>query len=161
MKTCYILIGVPASGKSTWLSEEGVDAEVLASSDNTIEVVAARYGMTYSQGFKTLIDFAQLVFENDLKTAIKDNLNIVIDRTNLTPKVRKRFIDMFKKAGYKITAIYFETPQQAEWDRRIKSRPGKEIPDYVLKSMSLNFTIPSLEEGFDEIIAGELHEEFT
>lgn len=161
MKTCYILIGVPASGKSTWSSNNFGNSVITASSDNNIECVAQSYGFTYSETFKDLIAFATKVFERDLQYAIDYNENIVIDRTNVSPKVRKRFIDMFKKSDYKVIAVYFPTPKIDEWERRLKSRPGKFIPQDVLNSMATNLVEPGLHEGFDEIIQGELHEKST
>ena len=156
MKNCYILIGVPASGKSTWVNNNVNLYEAIASSDNTIETVAEEYGFTYSETFNNLIKFATMVFERDLEVAIELEKNIVIDRTNLTPKVRKRFIDMFKKAGYTVIAVVFETPEADEWKRRLDSRPGKFIPQTVLDSMSKNFVYPNVDEGFDYVIKGDL-----
>ena len=152
MSKCYILIGVPASGKSTWTNTNDHLYDAIASSDATIEAVAESYGFTYSETFKDLISFAQKVFERDLQSAIDLGDNIIIDRTNLTPKVRKKFIDQFKKAGYEVIAVFFETPDVVEWDRRLRSREGKFIPQDVLNSMANNLTYPSLDEGFDKII---------
>lgn len=154
IKFCYILVGVPASGKSTWTAENYFCYDTLASSDAIIDQVSEEYGFTYSETFKELIGFAQKVFERDLQTAIDLEENVVIDRTNLTPKVRKKFIDQFKKAGYNVVAVFFETPGAVEWDRRLRSRKGKFIPQDVLNSMAHNLTYPSLEEGFDKITDG-------
>ncbi len=154
MANCYILIGVPASGKSTWVDNNQHLYDAIASSDDTIEIVASEYGFTYSETFKKLIDFASMVFERDLKSAIDLNENIVIDRTNVSSKARKRFIDMFKKAGYTVTAVVFETPNAEEWKRRLDSRPDKFIPEDVLTSMSKNFVYPNVDEGFDYVIKG-------
>lgn len=156
MPNCYILVGVPGSGKSTYLKANIIDVETVASSDNTIETIAEEYGFTYSEAFKDLIGFATKVFEDDLGLAIDNDDDIAIDRTNLTPKVRKRFIDMFKKAGYTVTAVVFETPDEEEWKLRLNSRPGKHIPQDVLNSMVKNFVYPTLDEGFDFIVEGKL-----
>jgi hypothetical protein len=53
---------------------------------------------------------------------------------------------------YKI-AVVFKTPDPAELERRLNSRPGKNIPKHVQASMAdqLNNNPPTLEEGFDEI----------
>lgn len=153
MKKCYILIGVPASGKSTWI-ESRLDKFNVLSSDNVIETVAHQFGFTYSEVFNELIKFSTKVFESDILKNIEIGADVAIDRTNLSPKVRKRFIDQFKKAGYEVTAVFFETPGVVEWDRRLRSRQGKFIPQDVLNSMANNLTYPSLDEGFDKIIDG-------
>jgi gluconate kinase len=45
----------------------------------------------------------------------------------------------------------FKTPEADELKRRLESRPGKSIPDHVIKSMIDNFEMPTEEEGFKEI----------
>ena len=66
-KTCIILAGVPASGKSTWTAHRRVENvfkrghEVVLSTDKIIEEVAQLYGYTYDQAFKELIGFAEKV----------------------------------------------------------------------------------------------------
>lgn len=154
MLTCYILIGVPGSGKSTWVkSKNKIDDFIIASSDDVIEKVSNKYGFTYSETFKDLIKFAQKVFEHNIQSAINLNKNIIIDRTNLNPKTRKKFIDLFKNTNrYKIVGVFFETPNLAEWNKRLNSRKGKFISQSILNSMVDNLVCPSLDEGFDEII---------
>jgi tRNA uridine 5-carbamoylmethylation protein Kti12 len=46
----------------------------------------------------------------------------------------------------------FPTPPEDELKRRLGSRPGKNIPDNVIKKMIKGFTLPTPEEGFDEIV---------
>ena len=156
MSICYLLIGVPASGKSTWIKNNIGLFDSIASSDDTIEQVAEEYGFTYNESFSKLIDFATMVLNKDLKVAIQNQHRIAIDRTNVSSKKRKHFIDMFKRAGYKVVAVYFPTPPKEEWERRLSDRSGKTIPQNVLNSMANNLVPPSLEEGFDEIITNPI-----
>ena len=157
-KICYILVGMPASGKSTWIHDNayknlpGDEPYYVASTDDTIETVSRLYDMTYNQGFKNLINFAESVMWNDLPLAVEEGIKIYIDRTNLTVKSRKKFIDFLKPHGYTFKAIVFPTPDETEWHRRLDSRQGKTIPEYVLESMRNSYEMPTLSEGFDEII---------
>ena len=151
-KICYILIGMPASGKSTWIhNQEWIDATYIASTDDTIETVSRLYGMTYDQGFKNLIGFAESNMWNNLQQSAEEGIQIYIDRTNLSAKSRKKFIDFLKPHGYTFKAIVFCTPGETEWRRRLESRPGKTIPEDVLKNMRRSYEMPLQGEGFDEI----------
>jgi predicted kinase len=151
-KTCYILIGMPASGKSTWIDGDlSEDPYYVASTDDTIETVSRLYDMTYDQGFKNLIAFAESVMWNDLQQAAEEGIKIYIDRTNLSAKSRKKLIDFMKPYGYTFKAIVFPTPDETEWRRRLESRPGKTIPEDVLKNMRRSYEMPLPGEGFDEI----------
>ena len=157
-KICYILVGMPASGKSTWIRDNssigdlpGNEPYYMASTDDTIETVSRLYDMTYDQGFKNLIAFAESVMWNDLQQAAEEGIKIYIDRTNLSAKSRKKLIDFMKPYGYTFKAIVFCTPDETEWRRRLDSRPGKTIPEDVLKNMRRSYEMPLPGEGFDEI----------
>jgi gluconate kinase len=52
---------------------------------------------------------------------------------------------------YEHIAVVFKTPEKEELDRRLASRPGKNIPAHVMRSMIEHFEMPSEEEGFKEI----------
>jgi predicted kinase len=155
-KICYILVGMPASGKSTWIRDNesignlpGNEPYYVASTDNIIDFIVRQHGMTYDQGFKNLIAFAESVMWDDLQSAAEQGIKIYIDRTNLTVKSRKKFIDFLKPYGYTFEAIVFNTPDETEWRRRLDSRQGKTIPEYVLESMRNSYEVPTLSEGFE------------
>lgn len=155
MPKCTILVGVPGSGKSTWLfNQDYVEDRYIASTDDIIQSIAFGFGMTYDEGFKDLIKFAEKVMWKELADFAEDGERIYIDRTNLTAKSRKKFIDFLKPYGYEFEAVYFETPETDEWARRLY-RPGKTIPDHVLESMADNIEIPTMDEGFATILFNE------
>jgi gluconate kinase len=52
---------------------------------------------------------------------------------------------------YRMIAVVFKIPDVEELERRLNSRPGKHIPNHVMKSMINGFQMPTVEEGFDEI----------
>lgn len=148
MPKCTILVGVPGSGKSTWLLEqEYIEDQYIASTDGIIESIGIAFNMTYDEGFKDLIKFAEKVMWKELAAFAADGERIYVDRTNLSAKSRKRFIDFLKPYGYEFDCVVFESPETDEWARRLY-RPGKTIPDHVLESMADNIEIPTMDEGF-------------
>jgi predicted kinase len=151
MPKCTILVGVPGSGKSTWIQEYMPMANVM-STDIVIENVAKSYGMTYDEGFKELISFAERVMWRHITLAHMRQEDYVIDRTNLSAKSRKKFIDKLKLHGYEIECVVFHTPEPEEWKRRLDSRPGKTIPQEALDRMVNSYEIPLMSEGFTSII---------
>jgi predicted kinase len=150
MPKCTMLVGVPGSGKSTWIQEYMPMANVM-STDIVIENVAKSYGMSYNEGFKDLISFAEKVMWRHITLAHMRQEDYVIDRTNLSAKSRKKFIDRLKLHGYDIECVVFHTPEPEEWKRRLDSRPGKNIPQEALDRMVDSYEIPLMSEGFTSI----------
>ena len=149
MPNLYMLVGVPGSGKSTWIKNNKHDAVVL-STDNYIERYAMKTGKTYNDMFKELIDVATNEMGRDLEYAVKNNRDIIWDQTNLTVKSRKGKLNKIPK-DYKKVAVYFSVPKDLR--DRLASRPGKTIPEPVIISMINQLQPPTKEEGFDEIVA--------
>ena len=156
MPKCTMLVGVPGSGKSTWLKDQELWT-LIVSTDNIIEELAETYGLTYNDIFKDTIRFAELVMTTEMDKAIAyGDANFHIDRTNLTVKSRRKFIEKLKPHGYEFEAVVFPMPgtgklPQEEWNRRLDSRPGKTIPGYILSSMIEHYEPPTDAEGFSKI----------
>jgi predicted kinase len=107
--------------------------------------------MTYNEGFKDLISFADKVMWRHITLAHMRQEDYVIDRTNLTAKSRAKFIQKLKLHRYEIECVVFPTPEPEEWKRRLDSRPGKTIPQEVLDRMVDSYEMPLMSEGFTKI----------
>lgn len=153
MPKVYMLVGVPGSGKSTWIANQPFDWNntVILSTDNYIERVAKSQGKTYSDIFQDTIKDAEANLQASLKDAIKNGHDIIWDQTNTTAKNRQRKLQSFPKEYEKI-GVMFPVPASAELKRRLGNRPGKNIPDHVMQSMISSLQEPTEAEGFDKII---------
>ncbi len=149
MPTLYMLVGVPGSGKSTYIKNNNLG--VVLSTDDFIERVADSQNSTYNDVFKSNIKTATSVMNEMLKTAVAEERNIVWDQTNLTVSSRKNKLSRIPDT-YKKIAVVFPTPNNEELQRRLNSRPGKTIPYHIMKSMINNLQYPSKDEGFDEVV---------
>ena len=156
MAKCYILIGVPGSGKSTWIHQQNFDwtNTVVASTDDYVDRVAALSHMTYSEVFKETMPDAVKYMAHVVVEAVKENKDIIWDQTSVTVPSRAKKFRMLP-ANYEVIAVVFKTPDEAELARRLASRPGKVIPKYVMESMRANWQEPTKAEGFYQIIYKE------
>ena len=147
MPNLYVLVGVPGSGKSTWVSKQNWDNNaVYVSSDKYIDEYAASVGKTYSDVFASYIQ--------DVEEARAAGYDIVWDQTSTTKAARAKKLRML--ASYRAVAVVFPTPAEEELNRRLKQRVGKNIPSNVMKQMIDNFEQVELSEGFSEIITNTL-----
>lgn len=150
MPTLYMLVGVPASGKTTWTKQNKGNA-LVASSDDYIEKQAEKMGTTYSDVFDDYIKAANNHAIQIARTAFSDKLDLIWDQTNLTKNGRRNKLKMVPN-DYKKVAVFFPTPHMDILKTRLTSRPGKNIPDYVMNSMIKTLEKPTKDEGFDDII---------
>ena len=146
MPTIYMLIGVPASGKSTWVEQNKGNALVI-STDNLIEAYAANLGKTYNEVFKEQIKIATKIALEHAEAAFAADQDVIWDQTNITKKSRASKLAMVPKHYHK-TAVFFATPPEEEWQRRLNSRQGKSIPPHILDSMVEMLEMPELDEGW-------------
>ena len=150
-----MLVGLPGSGKSSITrsildKNPDMDFEVI-SSDNIIVELGESEGLSYKESFEKYIGKATGDMWIRAKQAKNNGKNIIWDQTNLTPKSRKKKLELFKHYT-KISIIC--SPTEPELKERLKKREredGKEVPDHIIKSMSRTFKMPSKDEGFSKI----------
>jgi predicted kinase len=150
MPKCYQLIGVPGSGKSTWIKNQDWATDcVVVSTDEFVEDYAKECGSTYSEVFADYMPTAVRLMADKVVRAREAGKDIIWDQTSTTFKSRERKFRMLPE--YEHIAVVFQTPDEEEHQRRLKTRPGKVIPEAVLFDMVWNFEMPTEEEGFKEI----------
>ena len=152
MPTCYQLIGVPGSGKSTWIQNQewaNVKECAIVSTDMWVELEAERVGKTYSEIFDEYMPKAVKLMANHVELARDKGMDIIWDQTSTTLASRRRKFNMLPK--YDHIAVVFKTPEPEELARRLASRPGKTIPEHVMRRMIEDFDPVEMEEGYSEI----------
>lgn len=149
----YMLVGVPGSGKSTWVEKHfaGLNNYYIASTDRLLEIYASMRGATYNDVFKDNIGYAEKAMHTHIKDAIMYNYDIIWDQTNISRKSRAKKLKMIPDHYEKI-AVIFQTPETGELDRRLASRPGKTIPPHIIDGMIDMLEYPELDEGFDKVL---------
>ena len=152
MPKCYQLIGVPGSGKSTWVANQDwtIPCAVI-STDKWVEIYAKEVGRTYSEVFNDFMPTAVDCMVKEVELARSMNRDIIWDQTSTTRHTRAKKLRMLP-SNYETIAVVFPTPDKKELARRLGSRPGKTIPDEIVNDMIERWEEPSESEGFDKII---------
>lgn len=163
MPILYVTVGLPGSGKSTWRERFlALHPEAVAiSHDDLVEEFAKAGGLTYSEAFRQMdLKAAEAMVKVRFSEAVALGQDIVLDRTNMTKKSRRQFLN--RAPGYKTHAIVFEVAEHVLDYRLAKraKRTGKSIPAHVVKMMRSSYHEPDLAE-FDSVTFYKVREEGT
>lgn len=147
-----ILSGIPMSGKSTWVRENYPDTLAISRDELVMEVAGTR---DYNLAFKTVDQKAvDKLLAKRITDAATQKVDVIIDMTNLSRKVRVKNLSYFSNDYYKVSVV-LPILDSEEYKRRNDFRlvnENKFIPPFVIKSMMDSFVLPTDDEGFDKII---------
>jgi predicted kinase len=130
MPSLVILVGLPASGKSTYYFANFADTHVHVSKD-----LLPRGGRQ----------------EPLIEKALAAGKSVVVDNTNPSPAIRKPLIKLGRRHGARIVGYFFEVDVKTALARN-RGREGKaRVPDIALFVTKKKLVPPSYDEGFDEI----------
>jgi len=156
MSILYVLVGVPGSGKSTWIGHQAFDWDntVIVSTDRHVERYAKSVGKTYSEVFGDYISTAVNLMASDAREAFAANKDVVWDQTSTSVNTRAKKLHM-APTHYTKVAVVFKTPT-AKLHTKMLDRPGKSIPIEIVDDMIARFVYPTVDEGFDRIVNAAL-----
>ena len=147
-----VLIGVPASGKSTLTEKYEKEGYLLLSSDKMRQEI---YGTGFPTDKKERDKLRSSIYKKireGAAEALSEGKNVIIDSTNLTRKKRLQILRAVENIEAEKTAILLICPPE-ECHRRNALRPEElRVPQREMERMIRSFECPSLGEGWDEII---------
>ena len=150
-KKLYILSGIPGIGKSTWIQNH---KDKFEGTTNVVSRDAIRFTKVKSpdEYFKYEKE-VWAEFVNQAIISLNKFDNTILDATHINPSSRGKILRALKNnlVGIEINTIAF----CGMTDTAIKRNSGREglalVPVSAILNMSKNFTIPTKEEGFDNI----------
>jgi len=138
---CVILIGLPASGKSTFFRQ--------------------RFAGTHDHVSKDLLrNNRQPQRRQDqlIAASLASGRSVVVDTTNPTVAARAPVIALARKHGAEVTGYFFVT-EAGDALRRNRAREGRErVPDVAIFTVRKRLEPPTIAEGFDRLYSVRMNE---
>ncbi len=127
---CVILIGAPASGKSTFYQRRFFRTHVRIN----LDMLRTR------RREKVLVD-----------ACLAARQAFVVDNTNPTPGDRARYLGPARQAGFRTAGYYFDCSRQECVERNAHRSGTERIPEVAVGAIHGRLVVPELGEGFDEL----------
>ena len=138
---CVILIGLPASGKTTFFRQ--------------------RFAGTHDHISKDLLRNnrkSQRRQEHLIAESLASGRSVVVDNTNPSAAVRAPLIAIARKHGAQVSGYLFLT-EAGDALRRNRARQGSErVPDVAIFTVRKRLQPPSTAEGFDRLFTVKMNE---
>ncbi|MBM7624089.1 ATP-binding protein [Sporohalobacter salinus] len=145
-KELYMTIGLPRSGKSTWIEKNAEDG-VVVSADSLRKKV---YGQRFWEDGEGLLWWIRGIF---LRELLEQGVKIYIDETNVTKERRSKIIGLAHEYGYEVIGIWIGTDKESCLNRcREISIEEYKLMKPAIEQMAATFKKPTKDEGFKEII---------
>ncbi len=125
-----ILIGIQASGKSTFYRQRFEDTHVRINLD-----------MLKTRHREHIL----------VEACIAAKQPFVVDNTNVTVSDRARYIALAKAAKFRVIGYYFQSPLRDSFLRNRQRATRKVIPEKGIAATYRRLQLPSFAEGFDKI----------
>jgi len=138
-KALVILVGPPASGKSTWGKKFAADNQMEYVSTDEI-----RGQIGFGEGDQSVSAQAFDIARRKIREALKSKKSAMIDATSVNRKARKDWINMGRDANAFIIAVAFEVPKDELYRR--DSQRARHVGPEVIDRFVAKYERPSHQE---------------
>ena len=125
-----ILIGIQATGKSTFYRQKFEDTHIRINLD-----------MLKTRHRERIL----------VEACIAARQPFVVDNTNPATKDRARYIEPAQSAGFRVIGYYFKSSLSEAMERNRQRAASKVVPDRGITGAYGRLQLPSRDEGFDEL----------
>lgn len=150
-KNLWLLVGIPGSGKSTWVKEQmKTNPGAWCSRDN---VRFSMVGEDEDYFARENEVFEAWIFS--IQAAIRNNSieNVYIDATHLNEKSRNKVLNRLNLEGVALNAVVFNTPLEICLERNAQRTGRACVPETAIRNMYKNFRNPAYDKRkYDKII---------
>ena len=147
----FLLCGIPGSGKSTWIKR---NANLFDICFTCISRDAIRFSLLSNEDDyfgKEKEVWSRYV--RQAKNALATYNDVILDATHLNPASRGKILRALGKSlkDVSINAIYIKVSLDTALKRNSRRKGLELVPEEAIRNMASNFSMPTTEEGFDNV----------
>ena len=136
----YVLCGIPGSGKSTIATQLAKEQNAKVYSYDTVR---------HESKLGAFEDICTLICQNIISD-LSDGHNVIYDAPNHKLIYRQDILNAISDIPCKKICVVLLTPFEECLKRNVNRETR--LPDFVLHEIYSNFELPTLDEGWDEIL---------
>ena len=148
-KHLYLMMGVPGSGKSTYVKNILKDGDIYISRDEI------RYSLLTEEDdyFAKENEVIKIFIDNIDKSLVNEEYcgDVYADATHLSPKSRAQVLNQLKNKD-KVSVIYLDIPLNIILERNAQRKGRALVPENVVRRMYNSIILPTKAEGIEELI---------
>ena len=160
-KTGTILVGLPASGKSTYIDDYNFKNVISRDQEMyNFLFIEKKFAKTYlnssyNQVYKTIHSDEILLkgfnshFDSRVKQLAKEN-HVTVDMTMLSVSSRRKMMNQLGKRNYECI-VFLPSIERINSRNKIREKEGKYISEDVYMNMMKSFVMPHEIEGFSKV----------
>lgn len=152
MKKIFVMIGIPGSGKSTWINRNYAVGEDIIVSRDKIRFLLLKDDENYFAHENEVFD--RFIEAISFALTTSSNVRVFADATHLGKKSRKKLLKALAldPKYIEINAVYMNTPLNICLERNAQRTGREKIPENVIKNMYEKIlSFPAADEGFKKI----------
>lgn len=145
-KKLFILCGPAGCGKSTWIHKHKAPTDSVVSRDVIRYSILNENDEYFSHENEVYKEFI-----NEIKEALNTSEVTFADATHLNATSRTRLLRSLGSSlkGVQIGAVALKVPMDIAIKQNNNRTGRAKVPENVIRNMYRDYTIPTIEEGFD------------
>lgn len=148
MSKLYLMVGVPASGKSTFAQRLVEKNKIDYVSRDEIRFDLIKDSDDYFSKEKEVV----IKFRQEVQDRLDQGKSVIADATHLTSVARAKFLSSLNLDGVEVVAYVMKTPLAVCLERNAKRTGRARVPDDVIVSMYKSFTVPVCEKYINKTV---------
>ena len=142
--TLTLMVGLPRSGKSSWIKDHARDAVVVSPDWIRENILGEKY--SYANSANAIV---WSIMDSTLRIVLGQGKDAILDGVNLTKETRSYYVAIARQHGARVLMMMIKTPLEVCLQRN-RDAANRKLPDEKLIKMASTIEWPEQDEA-DEL----------